>query len=104
MPTPTEARKEALILAFLIGGMTAIIMTTMVFISDFLGFHQVKEGQNCPQGTTCHYLGWIGLAGLALTGYGIGLGWAVYRVYLRNYYRKNPKLLLPAYRREEPDA
>ena len=104
MPTPAETQKEALILALISGGLTAIVMTTMVFISDFLGFHQVKEGQNCPPGATCHYLGWIGLAGLLLTGYGIGLGWAVYLIYLRNCYRKNPKLLLPAYRRKEPDA
>ena len=104
MPIPAETRKEALILALLISGLTAIAMTTMVFMSDFLGFYQVKEGQNCPPGATYHYLGWIGLAGLILTGYGIGLGWAIYRIQLRNCYRKNPKLLLPAYRREEPDA
>ena len=60
MSTPAETRKEALILALLIGGLTAIAMTTMVFMSDFLGFYQVKEGQNCPPAQPATT--WAGLA------------------------------------------
>jgi len=77
MPAPAETRKEARILALILGGFTAVLLTLMILMSDFLGAYQVKEGQNCPPGGICHNLGWAGLFGIALTGYGIGLGWAV---------------------------
>ena len=76
----------------------------MILMSDFLGAYQVKEGQNCPPGGICHYLGWAGLFGIALTGYGVGLGWAVYKLCIRAYSRKHPELLRPAWRRAELDA
>ena len=60
MPALTETRKEDLILALLLGGFTAVLLTLMLLMSDFLGAYQVKEVQNCPPGGICHNLGWAG--------------------------------------------
>lgn len=107
MITPTntdDVCKEAFIFAVALGVMSAVILTFMLLISDFVGFYQTREHISCPPGGVCQYIGWAGIAGIVLTGYGVGLGYAFYRFYIWAHYRENPHLLLPAYQRDEVDA